>query len=106
MSSGGKRKRDIARYFGAAIIKAIRIYKVVEKDGEILVTGLLCKQGQHVEMIFLIEPSAIPGRPRLTAHQLLCSELIGLWKGRKDIEDTATYARQLRKQAQSREDER
>jgi len=41
-------------------------------------------------------------RPRLTARQLLNSELIGLWKDRTDITDSASYARQLREQAQKR----
>jgi len=83
-------------------MEAIRIHKVVEKDGEILVTELPCKKGQHVEMILLIAASATPRCPRLTARGLLRSELIGLWKDRKDIRDSAAYARQLREQAQSR----
>jgi hypothetical protein len=53
-------------------------------------------------MILLIEPSATPKRPHLTADQLLHSELIGIWKDRKDIEDSVTYARQLREHAQRR----
>ncbi len=36
-------------------MEAIRIQKVVEKDGEILMKGLPCKKGQQVEMILLIE---------------------------------------------------
>ncbi len=36
-------------------MEAIRIQKVVEKDGEILMKGLLFKKGQQVEMILLIE---------------------------------------------------
>ena len=83
-------------------MEAIRLHKVVERDGEILVTGLPCKKGQYVEMILLIEPSARPRRPYLTARRLLHSGLIGLWKDRKDIEDSAAYARQLREQAQRR----
>jgi len=83
-------------------MEAIRLNKVVEKDGEILVTGLPCKKGQYVEMILLIEPSAMPRHPHLTAHQMLRSELIGLWRDREDIEDSTDYARQLREQAQRR----
>lgn len=30
-------------------MEAIRLHKVAEKDGEILVTGLPCKKGQHEE---------------------------------------------------------
>lgn len=83
-------------------MEAVRVHKVVEKDGEILVTGLPCRKGQQVEMIVLIESAATPERPRLTAHRLLHSGLIGLWKDRQDIEDSAAYARQLRERAQRR----
>jgi hypothetical protein len=84
-------------------MEAVRVHKVVEKDGEILLTGLPCKKGQQVEMIVLIEPAAMPERPRLTARQLLQSGLIGLWKDREDITDSAAYARQLRERAQRRQ---
>jgi hypothetical protein len=84
-------------------MEAVRVHTVVEKDGEILVTGLPCKKGQQVEMIVLIEPVTMPERPRLTARQLLHSGLIGLWKDREDITDSAAYARQLRERAQRRQ---
>ena len=84
-------------------MEAIRLNKVVERDGEIFVTGLPCKKGQYVEMILRIEPSPMPGHPHLTARQMLHSELIGLWRDREDIEDSAAYARQLREQAQRRQ---
>lgn len=83
-------------------MEAIRLQRVVEKDGEIFLTGLPYKKGQCVEMILLSDRSAASGRPRLTARQLLSSELIGLWEDRNDIEDSAAYARQLREQAQNR----
>ena len=84
-------------------MEAIRLQKVVEKDGEIFVTGLPCKKGEHVEVILLTEPSDdVPKRPTLTTHRLLQSGLIGLWKDRKDIEYSAVNARQLREQAQRR----
>ena len=81
---------------------AIRIQKIVEKDGEILMKGLPFKKGQHVEMILLVEPSDAPVHRHITADRLSSSRLIGLWKDRKDIGDSAVYARQLREQAQSR----
>ena len=37
---------------------AIRIQKVVEKDGEIQMKGLPFKKGQNIQMILLVEPSA------------------------------------------------
>ena len=84
-------------------MEAIRLYKVVEKDGEIVLTGLPCRKGQHIEIILLPESSALPTKHRLTASSLLHSELIGLWKDRTDIEDSADYARQLRERAQRQE---
>jgi len=81
-------------------MEAIRLHKIVEKDGEIAVTGLPCKKGQSVDMILSIEPSAVSRRPSLTARQMLLSGLIGLWKDRKDIKNSADYAHQLREQAQ------
>lgn len=84
-------------------MEAVRMHKVVEKDGEILLTGLPYKKGQQVEMIMLIEPASISERPRLTARQLRHAGLIGLWKDRQDITDSAAYARQLRDRAQRRQ---
>jgi hypothetical protein len=84
-------------------MEAVRVHKVVEKDGEILLTGLPCKKGQQVEMIVLIGPAAMPEHPPLTARQLRHSGLIGLWKDREDITDSAAYARQLRERAQRRQ---
>jgi hypothetical protein len=84
-------------------MEAVRVHKVVEKDGEILLTGLPCKKGQQVEMIILIGPAAMPERPPLTARQLRHSGLIGLWEDREDITDSAAYARQLRERAQRRQ---
>lgn len=85
-------------------MEAIRIHKVVETDGEIVLTGLPLEKGQRVEMILLAEPLEQPARPHLTAHELLQSELVGLWEDRDDIEDSSAYARQLRERAQRRQD--
>ena len=38
----------------------------------------------------------------LTARTLLESELVGLWADRTDIEDSSSFARQLRQQAEQR----
>jgi hypothetical protein len=81
---------------------AIRLHKIVEKDGEISLTGLPYRRGQCVEVIVLPESSVTSTKRYLTASRLLCSELIGVWKDRKDIGDSADYARQLREQAQRR----
>ena len=84
-------------------MEAIRLHRVIEKDGEIVVTGLPCKKGESVEMILLIEPSVGRDRLALTARLLRCSGLVGLWKDRQDIKDSTAYARQLREQAQKRQ---
>ncbi len=39
----------------------------------------------------------------LTAGNLLHSNLIGLWEDRKNIYDSASFARQLREEAQRRQ---
>ena len=71
-----------------------------EKNGELIIRNLPVQKGQRVEVLLLFtSPSK---RPRLTARQLLNSELIGLWKNRADITDSLEYARQLREQAQRR----
>lgn len=42
-------------------------------------------------------------RRALTSRQLRRSALIGMWKDRDDIKDSAVFARQLREEAQRRE---
>lgn len=81
---------------------AIRLKKVLEKDGEISVSGLPFKKGQHIELILLAEPSSSSGRPILTARQLVHSGLIGIWKDREEMDDSTTYARRIREEAQNR----
>ena len=82
---------------------AIRVQQVITKDGEILVTGLPYKVGQSVEVILLPEPVVPLSGSGLSVRRLRQSGLIGLWKDREDIQDSAVYARQLREQAQQRE---
>jgi hypothetical protein len=79
---------------------AIRIQQVVTKDGEVLVTGLPYKKGQFVEIILLPEPLKLFSHVGLTVRRLRQSGLIGLWKDREDIQDSAAFARELRGQAQ------
>ncbi len=83
-------------------MEAIRLKKVLEKDGEISVSGLPFKKGQHIELILLAEPSSLSGRPILTARQLVHSGLIGIWKDREEMDDSTTYARRIREEAQNR----
>ena len=82
--------------------QAIRLQQTIQKDGELHLTNLPFVTGQEVELVLLFVPRPKP-KKRLTARQLLNSGLIGLWKDRPDITDSAVYARQLRTQAQRRE---
>lgn len=83
-------------------MEAIRVPKFVEEDGQISLKNSPCKKGQYFEMIGLIESNdKKPLRP-LTTRQLRTSSLIGMWKDRDDIIDSASYTRQLRNKAQSR----
>ncbi len=81
---------------------AIRLQTVVAKDGEIALTGLPYRKGDTVEMILLGQPTST-SRRLPTARQLRQSSLIGLWKDRTELTDSADFARQLREQAQRRE---
>ena len=79
-------------------METLVIHKTLIKDGEITLTGLPFKKGDGVEMIVRGEFA----KPRMTARQLRSSELIGMWKSRRDIRNSATYARRLRDRAQRR----
>ncbi len=81
---------------------AIRLQTVVAKDGEIALTGLPYRKGDTVEMILLGQPTST-SRRLPTARQLRQSGLIGLWKDRTELTNSADFARQLREQAQRRE---
>jgi hypothetical protein len=85
-------------------MEAIRVQQVVVKDGEVLVRGIPYKKGQILEIIVLSQPPQTMPRSHLTVRQLRQSGLIGLWKERDDIQDSAAYARRLREQAQKRGD--
>ena len=81
-------------------MEAIRVQQTIQTSGELLIRNLPIEKGQQVEVLLLFTPTAEAKRPRLTARQLRHSPLIGLWKDRTEITDSATYARQLREQAQ------
>jgi len=77
-------------------MEAIRLHKLIEKDGQITLKDLPFKKGQSIEMIVLLDSNDKSGTQPLTANKLRTSGLIGLWKDREDITDSAEYARQLR----------
>ncbi len=82
-------------------MESVHLHRIVEHDGEIHLTGLPCEKGQPVELF--IRFGTPRNKRRLTAKRLLRSGLIGLWKDRQDLGDSAAYARQLREQAQTRD---
>ena len=82
---------------------AVRLEQMVAKDGQLTIIGLPFKKGAMVEVIVFPQPErSIKRRSQLTVGQLRRSGLIGLWKDRDDIEDSAVYARRLRERAQNR----
>lgn len=83
-------------------MEAVQVRQVMLQDGEVLVSGLPFKKGQAVEIIVFPQAATLPPRARLTVGRLRRSGLIGIWQDRKDIGDSADYARQLREQAQQR----
>jgi hypothetical protein len=82
-------------------MEAVRLNAIVEKDGEMTLRGLPFKKGDRVELILLPARATTRERP-LTARRLRRSGLIGLWKSRSDIGDSAAFARQMRERAQRR----
>ncbi len=82
-------------------MEAIRMQQTIKRKGELTIRNLPIEKGQQVEVLLLFTASK-KARPRLTARKLLNSSLIGLWKERQDIGDSASFARQLREQAQKR----
>jgi hypothetical protein len=79
----------------------VRLNTVIKKDGEITMRGLPFKKGDRVEMILLPADSPAAGE-KLTAARLRRSGLVGLWKKRADLGESADFARHLREQAQRR----
>ena len=81
-------------------MEAIKIQKVIKKDGEIRMTGLPFKKGQRIELILMSDPPS-EEPTKATAKTILNSGIVGLWRDRP-IGNSAEFARQLREEAQSR----
>ena len=73
-------------------MEAVRVQQVVVKDGEVLVRGIPYRKGQLVDIIVLSHPPQTMPSSHLTVRQLRQSGLIGLWKERQDIQDSAAYS--------------
>ena len=84
-------------------MQAIRVQQTLRKNGELTLRNLPISKGQNVEILLLYPSLSSSTSPRLTARDLLNSELIGLWKDRADIDNNLSFARQLREKAQTRE---
>ncbi len=83
------------------MLNAIR---AVVKEGRIhLLEELEIPEGTEVLVTPLLKAVQSP-RAGWTVRRLRQSGLIGLWKDREEIQDSATFARQLREQAQQREE--
>ena len=85
-------------------MQAIRLKRTIQKSGELHLTNLSVVEGQHVELLLLFTSTTktTKRKKRLTARQLLNSNLMGMWQDRADITDSVEYAHQLREQAQRR----
>lgn len=81
-------------------MEAVQVRQVIEKDGEVWITGLPYKRGQPVEVIVLAHTPAPVDNRQLTVGRLRLSGLLGMWNDRTDIPDSAAYARELRRQAE------
>lgn len=84
-------------------MEAIHLHAVVEKDGEIVVTGLPYKKGEAVKVILFPRSRTKPRKRSMTAGELRHSKIVGLWKDRTDIQDSAVFARELRWKAEHRQ---
>lgn len=83
-------------------MESIRLRETIQTDGELVLRNLPCKKGQTVEVTLTVHPNDVPARPVMTGADLIESGLIGMWKDRKDIEDSSAYARRLREEAEQR----
>lgn len=83
-------------------MQALRLLQTIQKNGEIHLQGLPVVKGEQIEMLLLFGTKPQTNKKRLTARQLLNSDLIGLWKDRTDITDSVEYARELREKALTR----
>lgn len=77
-------------------METLKLHQVVEKDGEVHVTGLPVKKGQQVELTLRLGSEEGGGKSLPTTRDLLASGLVGLWADRPDIGDSAEFARKLR----------
>jgi len=83
-------------------MNAIRVQKVLSDDGKIQLSNLPFKRGQTIEVILFLYSDQKQHSSSISVKEFKKSRLIGMWKDRNEIQDSSSYARQLRKQAQTR----
>ena len=81
-------------------MKTIRIDQTVDTDGEIILTGLPVKSGQHVEILILNHGISKKPHNHFTTGQFRDSGIMGIWEDRDDISDSSQFVRSLRNQMQ------
>ena len=81
---------------------AIRQKVIVEPDGRIEIRSPELDPGVVADVIILLDAKPDSITQPMTASALNRSGLVGLWKDRKDIGDSLTFARKLRRQAEQR----
>src|SRR5436305_13653186 len=85
-----------------ATMEPIRRHATVTEEGQVTIKDLPLTIGQTVEVVVFPTEISDPQPAALTARRLLESGVVGLWKDRTDIGDTAAFARRLRDAAQNR----
>lgn len=83
-------------------MEAVRMQHIVENDGEVVVKGTPFKKGQCLEIILFPQTCQAEEETYFTVGDFKKSGLIGLWRDRDEIKDSAAYARNLREHAQKR----
>ena len=83
--------------------ETIRIEQVIERDGEVVLTGLPFRKGQRVEVLVRSDMPEPAPRRRLTGRDFLESGLAGMWRDRDDLGDSSQFTRGLREAAQRRQ---
>ncbi len=83
-------------------MEALKLNKKLKKDGEILLRDIPFHKGEEVEIIILSTSDKKDAGEISSAHKLAQSSIVGIWKERDDINDSAEYARSLRKRAETR----
>lgn len=77
---------------------------ITDKDGRLHILGDVNLPKSRRLLITILDEQPI--QPAIadafTAVELLASDLIGLWEHRDDIDDSTTYAQQLRRIAERR----